>query len=384
MGISRSKFHDWLRRYGRVNEHNARIPRDHWIEAWERQAIIRFYLEHRTDGYRRVTFMMLDLAIVAVSPTTTWRVLSRAGLLRRWATAPSKKGTGFEQPLAPHEHWHVDVSYLNIRGTFFYLCSVLDGCSRFIVHWDIRVSMTELDVEIILQKAHEQFSEASPRVISDNGPQFVANDFKEFIRLSGMTHVRTSPHYPQSNGKVERWHKTLKTECIRPKTPLSIEEARRIVAGYVDYYNNERLHSAIGFIAPRDRLEGRQDAIFAERDRKLQAAREARRQRRLEQRDAPAHPSASGPRAVALSHSPRLTPRAAAATMTSTGETETGSAGEQPARDSRPRRRRNAHTGAASTRRLQPSRGISETSPMPQKTQSIDSLNRKREPSNSG
>jgi len=258
LGIGRSKFHDWQRRYGRVNEHNALIPRDHWIEEWERQAIIRFYLEHRTDACRRVTLrtatsdMMLDLSIVAVSPTTTWRVLSRAGLLRRWATAPSKKGGGFDQPLGPHEHGHVDVSHLNIRGTFFYLCRVLDGCSRFIVHWDIRLSMTEMDVEIVLQKAHEQFPEASPRVISDNGPQFIAsdvpvrNDFKEFIRLSGMTHVRTSPHYPQSNGKVERWHKTLKSECIRPKTPLSLEETRRVVAVYVDYHNNQRLHSAIG------------------------------------------------------------------------------------------------------------------------------------------
>ncbi len=165
--------------------------------------------------------MMLDRNIVAVSPASVWQVLSKAGLLEKWNKKPSKKGTGFVQPLLPHEHWHVDVSYINICGTFFYLCSLLDGCSRFIVHWEIREQMTETDVEIVIQKAKERFPEARPRIISDNGPQFIAKDFKGFIRLSGMTHVRTSPYYPQSNGKLERFHKTLKGECIRPKTPLT-------------------------------------------------------------------------------------------------------------------------------------------------------------------
>ena len=132
-----------------------------------------------------------------------------------------KKGTGFEQPLQPHQHWHIDVSYINIAGTFYYLCSVLDGYSRFDRPLGLRESMTEADIEIILQGAKEKHPEAKPRIISDNGPQFIARDFKEFIRISGMTHVRTSPYYPQSNGKIERWHKSLKAECIRPGTPLT-------------------------------------------------------------------------------------------------------------------------------------------------------------------
>jgi putative transposase len=151
--------------------------------------------------------------------------------LSKWNRKPSKKGTGFVQPLDAHQHWHIDVSYLNISGTFYYLCSILDGYSRYIVNWDIRESMTEADIEIILQGATELYPEARPRIISDNGPQFIAKDFKEFIRISGMTHVRTSPFYPQSNGKIERWHKSLKGECIRPGTPLSLDDARRLVSG---------------------------------------------------------------------------------------------------------------------------------------------------------
>ncbi len=151
--------------------------------------------------------MMLDQDIVAVSPSSVYRVLKKADLLRRWSTKPSKKGTGFTQPLRPHDHWHIDISYINICGTFYYLFSILDGCSRYIVHWEIRESMAEADIEIIMQRAMEMFPGVAPRIISDNGPQFIAKDFKEFIRISGMKHVRTSPYYPQSNGKIERWHR---------------------------------------------------------------------------------------------------------------------------------------------------------------------------------
>src|SRR6516162_6178108 len=92
--------------------------------------------------------------------------------------------------------------------------------------------MREPDVEVILERAKENCPEAKPRIISDNGPQFIARDFKEFIRISGMTHVRTSPNYPQSTGKLERWHKSLKSECIRPGTPLSLEDAKRLIQQY--------------------------------------------------------------------------------------------------------------------------------------------------------
>jgi transposase InsO family protein len=263
-----------------VNEHNAWIPRDHWIEPWEKSAILNYHEKNPLEGYRRLTFMMLDDNVVAVSPSSVYRVLKEAGCLRRWNGKPSKKGTGFMQPSRPHEHWHIDVSYINVRGTFYYLCSVLDGYSRFVVHWEIRPSMKEEEVEIILQRARERYPDETPRIISDNGPQFLARDFKEFIRLCGMTHVKTSPYYPQSNGKIERWHQSIKNECIRKGTPLSLEDTQRLVDQYVHHYNTVRLHSAIGYITPKDKMEGREKVIFAERDRKLQEARELRKMRR--------------------------------------------------------------------------------------------------------
>ena len=290
LGITRSKYSDWTSRFGKVNEHNAWVPRDHWLTAEEISRICAFARANPLEGYRRMTFMMLDQdalapTYVACSPASVYRVLKKAGLLAGQTPYVTKKGTGYVQPLVAHQEWHVDVSYLNVAGTFYFLCSVLDGYSRFVVHHEIREKMEEVDVETILQRARETYPDAKPRIVTDNGPQFVSKDFKEFVRIAGMTHVRTSPYYPQSNGKIERWHKTLKGDCIRVKVPLSLDDARRIVGDYVQHYNRARLHSAVDYVTPYDKLHGNDAAILGERDRKLAEARERRKDLRQTRRD---------------------------------------------------------------------------------------------------
>jgi transposase InsO family protein len=253
------------------------VPREHHLTEAERDGILAFHERHPCNGYRQLTYMLLDAGEVAVSPASVYRVLKAAGRLDRWTRTPSKKGTGFEQPTYAHAHWHIDFTYVNIAGTFYYLCAILDGWSRYLVHWELRESMTTAAVTTILQRARERFPDARPRMISDNGPQFIARDFRDFIRVSGMTHVRTAPYYPQSNGKLERWNQTLKVTTIRPEAPTSLEDARRHVTRFVTQYNAERLHSAIGYITPADRLAGRSAVIWATRDARLEAARAARR-----------------------------------------------------------------------------------------------------------
>jgi transposase InsO family protein len=268
------------------------VPRDHWLTNDEKERICAFAREHHLEGYRRLTFMRLDADVVACSPSSVYRVLKARGLLAGSSPNITKKGTGYVQPLQPHQEWHVDVSYLNIAGTFYFLCSILDGFSRCIVHQEIREKMEEADVEIVIQRGREKFPDAKPRIISDNGPQFIAKDFKEFIRIAGMTHVKTSPYYPQSNGKIERWHKTLKGDCIRIKVPLSLDDARRLVSEFTDHYNHVRLHSAIGYVTPKDKRAGHAADILKERDRKLAEARERRKQlRQAEQERPPTQPA---------------------------------------------------------------------------------------------
>jgi putative transposase len=106
--------------------------------------------------------------------------------------------------------------------------------------------------------------------------QFVAKEFRAFVRQWQTSHVFTSPGYPQSNGKIKRFHRTLKEQAIRPKSPLTLDDARRIVGQFVDHYNNVRLHSAIGYVTPADKLAGRDQLIWIERKQKLETARELR------------------------------------------------------------------------------------------------------------
>ena len=224
--------------------------------------------------------MMIDAGVAAGSPASVYRVPQGAGLLERHNAKPSAKGTGFVRPLKPHEHWHVDVSYLNIGGAFYYPCSVRGGWSRYIAPWEVREALTEAGVEQVIQRAREQFPGVTPRVISDNGPRFIAQDLKGLTRVCGMTHVQTSPSYPPSDGKSERSRRAITGEGLRTETPWSLEDARRLVARDVEHYDTARWPSARGYVTPPAELPGRDQVIQAERDRKLEAARERRRLRR--------------------------------------------------------------------------------------------------------
>jgi transposase InsO family protein len=278
IGIRPSKYYAWGRHRGQLSRHNGQIVREHWLLPWERERIIAYYQTHREEGYRRLTYMMLDENIVAVSPATTYRVLSGAGLLKRWKIpAGVPKSHGFDQPTRVHEHWHTDIKYVNFRGTFLFLISVIDGYSRFIVHHELRTSMQEFDVQLTLQRALERVPHASPRIITDNGSQFISKDFAEFLRARGLQHVRTSIAYPQSNGKLERFHRTTHEECLRKSSFVDLEDARRIIAAFIEYYNTKRLHSALFFLTPEDVLLGRTKQRLQDREHKYERAREARR-----------------------------------------------------------------------------------------------------------
>lgn len=278
IGLYPGRYYQWKKRLGRFNRHNGCIPKSHWLLNAERRAIEEYCEDKLEEGYRRLTYMMLDEDIVAVSPSTTYRVLKEAHLLNRWSRSEGNEKPGFRQPIHVHQHWHVDISYVNILGSIFFLITVLDGRSRYVVAHDLRTHMGEYDVETVIQKARERFPDARPRIISDNGPQFISKDFKEFIRVSGFSHVRTRPYYPQSNGKLERYHATIKGEEIRRNSYVSIKDARRRIARYVDRYNTRRLHSSVYFLTPQDVLCGREEERISERERKLEDAR-AHRQR---------------------------------------------------------------------------------------------------------
>lgn len=279
LGISVSKYYSWNNRVGLCNHHNGLQPKQHWLTPEEKQAILdyakgyigthQYYLQ---DGYRRIAYMGIDANVFACSPSSVYRVLSKAGLLTQWKHKKSSKGTGYKQPLAAHKEWHTDIKYINYKGTFLFFLSIMDGYSRFILHHELRTSMTEFDVEVVLQKALEKYPDAKPRLITDNGSQYLSKDFQYYLKEVGLQHIRTSPSYPQSNGKIERFHRSLEQECVKTTSMISLPDAQEQIAKYVNHYNNNRLHSALFYLRPVDFLNGDVDGLLKARQEKLDLA----------------------------------------------------------------------------------------------------------------
>ena len=286
IGITPGKYHDWKGRKEQSNRHNADVPKSHWLLPWERELIVEYARENRDLGYRLLSYEMLDLGLVAVSPSTFYRVLKEEGALGSWnRTKSSTRGDGFEQPSYAHQHWHVDIKYVKFQGTFLFLISVIDGWSRYIVNHEVRQSMETLDVEITIQRAFEKFADAKPRIISDNGSQFLSKEFASFLRQSEVAHVRTSVNYPQSNGKIERYHRTLSEECLRKTSLIDLEDARTQIGEFVEKYNRERKHSALHYLTPEDFLEGRVEAKLKLREKRIREAQEERKNSRNQTTD---------------------------------------------------------------------------------------------------
>lgn len=255
---------------GLGNQHNSPQPKAGWLLDWERKAIIAFAQNNPTQGYRRLTYKMIDQDVVCCSPSSVYRVLKRAGLLNKWnQIRTSSKGSGFRQPERPHQHWHTDIKYVNFRGTFLFLISVIDGYSRYIVHHELIANMQEFDVQLTLLRAKEKYPDQKPVIISDNGSQYISKDFTQFIRSSELTHIRTSVKYPQSNGKIERFHRTIQQECINRSSLITMGDAQNQIQKFIDHYNTKRLHSSLYYLTPEDYLLGRVDERLKVREQKL-------------------------------------------------------------------------------------------------------------------
>lgn len=277
-GINVQRFHAWRKRKGLANRHSGTaVPHGNWLTDEEKKRIVDFYVEHIEDGYRRCAWMMVDQDVAYASPATVYNVIKAAGVVRCGRRrGSSRRGQGFHQPDGPHQHWHIDFTYIHVGETLCFLVSVIDGWSRSILSSYLSPTMTSTDAQIAVEMAHEAWPGVTPRVISDNGRQFTGKEFGALLSMHGFTHACTAPYYPESNGKIERWHQSLKKECVRIKAFKDLEHAAKVIAAYVDHYNLVRLHSAIGFVTPMDMLNGRREEILAARKAKLKRARKMR------------------------------------------------------------------------------------------------------------
>jgi transposase InsO family protein len=272
-GIPQRTWTEWKERRGGETKHNNNTPRNNHLTPAEIAAIASYCTLNPLKGYRVLCYEMIDQNIAFVACSSVYNVIKRHNLGKKWAEAEEMKKRGFDQPKAVHEQWHIDISYIKIAGVFYYFISILEGCSRRILNWRLCQNMEGLNAEILVAQKKELYPEAKDvRIICDNGSQFISKDFKELILFLEFSQTFTSANHPQSNGKLERFHRTLKTEHVRRSAYLDYEDACDRMKHWIGHYNSERLHGAIWYLTPDDVFYNRTAVRLAERKEKLHNA----------------------------------------------------------------------------------------------------------------
>jgi len=277
--VTKSTVHRWEQECANPPKERMRCN-PYEIREEEIQAVLAYRTKNdelREMSYKKLTYAMIDENIVYLSESSVYRILKKHHLLGASYKEKGDAGDEYrEKPLFVHHHWHVDIAYVKIYGEFFYLIAILDGFSRYVVGWELMLDMTKQSVVSFTQKVCDRYPDAKPKIIHDNGSQFVSLDFKKLLRENECIDIPTKVKHPETNGKIERFIGLVRQEALRPNSPVSLGEATKVLASFVEYYNNRRLHSAIGYVKPVDVFTGVHVEIQKEREKKLAEAKKRR------------------------------------------------------------------------------------------------------------
>jgi putative transposase len=283
LGLSRATLYRWRSRHaqGRFADQLTRPVRPSVEPTPEEGAAVCAYAQaHPLLGYKRLTWAMVDEDVAWLRPWQVYQVLATAGLLGRRQPAPE----GLRRPAAadhPDQRWHTDLMSLFFAGRWFWLIDVLDAYSRYLVHGEVWLTARADGVQLAGQRALDTLGGhprqgGEPEIVHDGGPQFLGHEWRWFGHQAGLTDMRTMAYHPQSNGRDARLHRT-----IRAEVPLDAEDTRyqvvHLIASFRRYYNEQRPHSALHDLRPRDYYRGNPAERLAEREAKLRQAAEARK-----------------------------------------------------------------------------------------------------------
>jgi putative transposase len=268
IGVPKSTYYRWRTRA--APRSSRRIPWNRLTEG-ERQRVLTVARASPAWSSRQVARWITDNNDFSVSESTVFRILKSEGLVRRIEVPVPASNEYRHKTTAPHQLWATDASYFRVAGWgYYYMVTVLDDFSRFILAWRLQVDMTTPSLIEVVQDAVDLTGmtdvqvEDRTRLLSDNGSGYVSRLFKEYLQLVGIRHVLAAPYHPQTNGKLERYHQTLKRDVNQ--LPYDVPRELEVAIGkFVDFYNYRRYHKSLRDITPADMLAGRRDEILARR-----------------------------------------------------------------------------------------------------------------------
>ena len=291
IGIRKTTFYAWLDRYvaGGFDALEDRKPRPKRV--WNRipdeirGKVIERALEQPELSPREVAVAFTDAEKTFVSEASVYRILKAEGLVTSPAFIVMKAADRFANPTtAINQLWQTDFTYLKVAGWgWFYLSTVLDDFSRYIVAWKLCTTMSAADVTATLELAllasglEHTNPDRQPRLLSDNGPSYVANDLSDWLEAQGMRHTRGKPYHPMTQGKIERWHLSLKSRILLENYYLP-GDLERAIDDFVQHYNHRRYHESLDNLTPADVYFGRGDRIRKRREEIKRRTIEQRRQ----------------------------------------------------------------------------------------------------------
>jgi len=245
----------------------------------EIDSVCSYALEYPQIGYKRLTWQMIDDDVAYLKAYQVYEILKGRGLLRWGKNGASATLNRPPEPDHPDEVWHVDLMYLHIHPKWYYLVDIIDGYSRFMVNWSLNLTMESETVTMTIQNALEKLEnrrEGEPRIVHDNGSQFISHEWHNFVKGAGVTDIKTRVAHPESNGRVERLHRTHREEGLTEEALTGYYTALDAMERWDEYYNYRRPHSAIRYLVPADYYRRNPDDRIAERKEKLVQAAEMR------------------------------------------------------------------------------------------------------------